>query len=227
MRWKDFLYFPKGDRIAIVILSFLIIFSGGCYIYLTNFSFSDSESLSQKEALEKEFVRFADLMEDHSMQNLDGHSENTTSTTHNKLAKRGNISKLNPGETIDINTTTRSSIQKIPGIGAVLAQRIITYRDRLGGIISLEQLLEVEGVSIKKYSKILPYIIIKKRHKTIPINKVKKEQLSQHPYFEKQHIDAILNLRNKSKISSIDELAQNENFAPRDIERMLPYLSFR
>lgn len=50
------------------------------------------------------------------------------------------------GGQIDINTATAAQLEEIPGVGPVLAQRIIMYRDQNGGFASVEQLTEVSGI---------------------------------------------------------------------------------
>ena len=51
-----------------------------------------------------------------------------------------------PARVIDLNTATAADLQTLPGIGPVLAGRIIAYRTRHGPFQRLEDLLEVEGI---------------------------------------------------------------------------------
>lgn len=48
---------------------------------------------------------------------------------------------------IDINTASAAELDQLPGIGEVLAARIIEYRERHGRFTSIDQLIEVEGIS--------------------------------------------------------------------------------
>lgn len=61
---------------------------------------------------------------------------------------------------LDINQAGQSELMAIPGIGETLAQRILQYRDVLGGYSNLEQLMEIKGIGKATYSKIEPYLII-------------------------------------------------------------------
>lgn len=51
-----------------------------------------------------------------------------------------------PGGLIDINTAPAQALEQIPGVGPVLAQRIVSYREQNGGFQTVEQLLEVSGI---------------------------------------------------------------------------------
>ena len=59
---------------------------------------------------------------------------------------------------ININTADRSELALLPGIGEVLADRILAYRDTHGSFPCVEELLNVEGIGTKKLEEILDLI---------------------------------------------------------------------
>ena len=225
-KWKNsFLYFSKGDKIAIVLLLNLIVVSGGIFIYMNNISFSDNVYHDQNEEIQKDFVQFQNKLEyrEPLQENI---TDSEKPSNNSKTSTKANTQKLELGQTIDINSASASILTRIPGIGDVFAERIIEYRNSLGGFASLEQLYEIKGITVNKFSKILPYLVLQKKHKLIRINKVSTDQLINHPYFEEKQIKALVELRINKKINDISVLSDNENFGSRDIDRLSPYLSF-
>ena len=61
---------------------------------------------------------------------------------------------------LDLNTATADQLTTLPGIGPVLAQRIIAYRQSNGPFESIGQLSNVEGIGDKTLENLLPYITI-------------------------------------------------------------------
>lgn len=47
---------------------------------------------------------------------------------------------------LELNAASAAELEQLPHIGAVLAERIMAYRDQIGGFSNREQLLEVEGI---------------------------------------------------------------------------------
>lgn len=62
---------------------------------------------------------------------------------------------------LDLNTATAAELQELPGIGEVIAQRIIDYRDLCGRFLDPEQLMEVDGIGKAKYEKIRDLVTVR------------------------------------------------------------------
>lgn len=61
---------------------------------------------------------------------------------------------------IDINRAEKEELMLLPGVGEVLAQRILDFRIRYGPFLSVEELLKVEGFGQKKLLEIWDMITI-------------------------------------------------------------------
>ena len=61
---------------------------------------------------------------------------------------------------INLNTADLRELTALPGIGEVLAQRILNYRSEKGNFSSVEELLNVEGIGKKRFEDIWDLITI-------------------------------------------------------------------
>jgi len=55
---------------------------------------------------------------------------------------------------VNLNTATVEQLQTLPGVGPVLAQRIIAYRDEHGGFKSVADLRQVSGIGEARYNEL-------------------------------------------------------------------------
>ena len=69
---------------------------------------------------------------------------------------------IKPGsaQRININTANQVELERLPGIGPVLAQRILTYRAEHGLFTSIQQLDEVPGIGPATFSQIKNLVIV-------------------------------------------------------------------
>lgn len=59
---------------------------------------------------------------------------------------------------INVNRASAEELQRLPGIGPVLAERLLEYRRQHGRFNSVEELLEVRGIGAKKLEEMRPYV---------------------------------------------------------------------
>ena len=132
---------------------------------------------------------------------------------------------------ININTADTSELKQIPGIGSYYARRIVSFRQRLGGIANVHQLLEIQGFpeSSLKYMSVgesannrnLPPIT------RIKINHLDVNALSRHPYIRYVQAKEIMNHRRlRGPIKKADDLRRLPSFTDKEVERVSPYIDF-
>ena len=227
LNWKDFLYFQKSDRNAIVLLLLLIVIAG--VFIITGKSYWIERNVEEQQRALNEFDKFQNESMPHPLSVDEDENEKEEETTSTKPVKKtkAEIIKLKEGETIELNGASIITLKRIPGIGDEYARRIMEYRNQLGGFISLEQLTEIKGITKKRYTNISPYLVIKNKHKRIKVNNLSKDALLKHPYVNESHANAIIKKREETgKILSIEELKAEKAFSSRDLNRLSEYLSF-
>lgn len=112
----------------------------------------------------------------------------------------------------DINLADTTAFKKFPGIGSKLAERIVNYRNKLGGFYSVQQLGETYLLPDTTFQKMLPYLQIGNPVlNQININTVSLDELRTHPYIKFSVANAIIQYR-----------AQHGNFsAPADLKKIM------
>lgn len=129
---------------------------------------------------------------------------------------------------IDINVADSAQFDEIKGIGGTFANRILKYRERLGGFYKKEQLMEVYGLDSAKYAEIKDQISIGNVPlKTININTAAFNDLKRNPYLSFKQINAIINYRKQhGNYTGIADLKKVAILNQQVIDKITPYISF-
>lgn len=129
---------------------------------------------------------------------------------------------------IEVNGATAEELKALKGIGEKLSERIVTYREKLGGFVSLEQIAEVYGLSPETFENIMPKITLDlNKVKAIDINQIEMTELAAHPYFTFQMAKLIVNYRlHHGPYSSMDQLLKSKGIEIEDVRKVEPYINF-
>lgn len=61
-----------------------------------------------------------------------------------------------PGQPVNLNTASLAQLEELPGVGPVMAGKIIAWRTENGRFSRIEELQEIDGVGPKTYAKLAP-----------------------------------------------------------------------
>lgn len=132
--------------------------------------------------------------------------------------------KIAEGETVDLAVADTSELKTVPGIGSYFARKIVDYRERLGGYVSVEQLDEIDGFPLqaKKYLRLGEMEVRK-----LNLNTLSLSELRRHPYLNYYQARTIVEYRRKKgALKSLDDLRLSRDFPPEARQRLLPYVEF-
>ena len=61
---------------------------------------------------------------------------------------------------VDINRGSAEELQRLPGIGPVLAERVVQYRRENGKFASIRDIQNVTGIGAKRFARLEPHVRI-------------------------------------------------------------------
>ena len=240
---NNFLTFTKGERVAIIVLAaviFLLIAANFFIIkYKPNVNKNslniDSIMALHEAAIEELNARkIAEQLErDIRIQKA---KEENEKRKHQKLKKpefkkedriAENVVLKKEIEIVNLNTADTMLLMELPEIGTFFARNIIAYKEKLGGFIDKQQLLEVYGLDSSRFEIINPYINIDSISiRKIRINYDDFKTILRHPYIEYEDVKKIVNYRETKGM--ITNWEQYKKVVTRDDveERLRLYLEF-
>ncbi|HXU38044.1 MAG TPA: helix-hairpin-helix domain-containing protein [Blastocatellia bacterium] len=89
------------------------------------------------------------------------HRDGSNDSSSQKQVAQASVSQSQSHkQCVNLNAATARELKDLPGIGEVMAQRIIDYRDRHGSFRRTEDVIIIQGISEKKYRAIAGRICI-------------------------------------------------------------------
>ncbi len=160
------------------------------------------------------------------IKNADSVALKEKTTTH--FFTNPSFSKKNYSS-VDINTADTSAFIALPGIGSKLANRIISFREKLGGFYSADQVAEIYGLPDSTFSKIKSYLVVNNFSvKKIDINIADVNLLKQHPYIKWNLANVIVQYRQQhGNFKTLDELQNIALITPEIYKKISPYLEIK
>ena len=128
---------------------------------------------------------------------------------------------------IDVNNADTTAFISLPGIGSKLAVRIITFREKLGGFCSVEQIGETYGLPDSTFQKMKQYLKLDNPSvKKININTATVDEMKAHPYIKYSLANPIVAYRNEHGLfSKIEDIKKVMTVTEDLYKKIAPYIS--
>lgn len=153
-------------------------------------------------------------------------AQRSSSKPHSGTTARQELK--NTSLAFDINQCDTTALIRLKGIGSKLAQRIVKFRDGLGGFHSTDQFHEVYGLDSLALSELRRHAKVLSSIKKININTATAEELARHPYLRnRKQMQVLTNYRTQhGPFRSLEELRNVKVLDDATIQKIGPYLSF-
>jgi comEA protein len=108
--------------------------------------------------------RFSSRSESKSVQEIQHQLPPVSSVANNESLRAsqqgGNFQTAAVPSLVNLNVSSRKELESLPGIGKVLAGRIVTYRSIYGAFQRVNDLVKVSGIGKKRLKRLLPYVTV-------------------------------------------------------------------
>jgi competence ComEA-like helix-hairpin-helix protein len=120
-----------------------------------------------------------------------------------------------------------SAFIALPGIGSKLANRIINFRDRLGGFYTIDQVAETFALPDSTFQKVKPGLVLTTATvKKININTATADEMKLHPYIRYNLAAAIVQYRTQhGNFQSVADIKKIMMVTEEIYNKLAPYLS--
>lgn len=138
--------FTPGEKRAILLICAAVLVTSGYRIYQHAVT-PEHVEIGAEDSIAVDAIRTAYLG---SSSSGSGDVDLDTGDTHGDSDSEG---------LLNLNTATRAQLEELPGIGPVLAARILEARGKTGRFIKVDDLLVVPGIGAKRLETIRPLVI--------------------------------------------------------------------
>lgn len=127
---------------------------------------------------------------------------------------------------IDVNAADTTAFISLPGIGSKLSARIVSFRDKLGGFYSINQVAETYGLPDSTFQRIKQYLKLEKTQlKKININTATVDELKAHPYIRYGIANPIIAYRKEhGSFAKIEDVKKVMAVTEEIFAKISPYL---
>lgn len=241
--YKEWFFFPRGDRRAILLLSVLLTIMMSVLWWKSNYAgqselFVSIEDSLAFTSLEKGIGRFEEggsyvsrpdsiLSVNHDIKEVSAKirkSREESFSSKPRVKNKAWVEKFQTDTVIDLNVADTLLLKRVPGIGSWRARRIVEFRGHLGGYSRVGQLLEIDGMP----DSVLHWFAIHTPpRKVLNLNNATADEMAAHPYLTYKQARVVLrHKRLHGSLQSLNQLSLYEEFSKEQLERLEPYVAF-
>ena len=128
---------------------------------------------------------------------------------------------------VELNEADSSTLVTLYGIGPFYAQRIIEYRERLGGFHSPEQLMEIPGIDSTRYGGVAKRVTADPlKIRRFRLDSAGKHFLINHPYIRAYAARGIILMREKmgKESCTLENLVRERVISKEKADSLWPYV---
>jgi competence protein ComEA len=211
--------FEKAQRIGVIFMLCIMIFLGSILMVKKLVFQVVSKPLSKFDT-KKELI---------DIKNID------------EIIKKESKPKIKKDLHININTASIGKLMELPGIGKVMAKRIIEYRKKQP-IRTYQDLLNIKGIGRKKLKKLEKFLNLPIGSETkaavfdnkaksfdiknVNINTTSIEKLMELPGIGKVIAQRIIEYRKTKKFTSFNQLLEIKGIGKKKLEKLKEYIKF-
>ena len=144
-----------------------------------------------------------------------------------EFKKKLSVPSIYSNMPIDINSADTAAFISLPGIGSKLSQRIINFREKLGGFYAVEQIGETFGLPDSTFQKVKPQLAISNiALLKININTADIEEMKKHPYLRYVISNAIVRYRSQhGNFLAVEDIKKIMTITEDAFNQAAPYLT--
>jgi len=128
---------------------------------------------------------------------------------------------------IDVNKASAEDWQRLRGVGATTAGRIVAYREKLGGFASVDQVGETFGLPDSTFQHIKSQLNFSPIFKPLAVNTAGIDELDAHPYLSRKEATAMAAYRaNHGDFKNFEDVKKVKALSSKTLEKIRPYLQY-
>jgi comEA protein len=141
--------FTRNELTAVLVLSTIFLVGSAIKIWLPAVATRPSLPVFSYAALDSQFLALSRAPRD------------TASAPHRSAARKSTTTLVQ--QSIELNSATVDELQKLPGIGPAIAQRIVAYREEHGDFSEPGDVSNVRGIGPRTLERIRAYLVVRPR----------------------------------------------------------------